>query len=139
MTRKLKSKKIFATITDLFIFSVFARVILYGCHQIGLGMQLSLLVGLLVGGIINYVLIPLFFNRQTIGMKVNHLAYVFVNSSTKRDGIVLLLRFSLQLLLNVVFLGIPLAVNLFLLVWRKDAFTLVDQLFSRVMVNQELR
>ncbi|WP_240668074.1 hypothetical protein [Enterococcus avium] len=102
-------------------------------------MQLSLLVGLLVGGIINYVLIPLFFNRQTIGMKVNHLAYVFVNSSTKRDGIVLLLRFSLQLLLNVVFLGIPLAVNLFLLVWRKDAFTLVDQLFSRVMVNQELR
>ena len=107
MKRKLKSKKVFATITDLFIFSVFARVILYGCHQIGLGMQLSLLVGLLVGGIINYVLIPLFFNRQTIGMKVNHLAYVFVNSSTKRDGIVLLLRFSLQLLLNVVFLGIP--------------------------------
>ncbi|WP_347005704.1 hypothetical protein [Enterococcus avium] len=58
MKRKLKSKKVFATITDLFIFSVFARVILYGCHQIGLGMQLSLLVGLLVGGIINYVLIP---------------------------------------------------------------------------------
>ena len=98
MKRKLKSKKVFATITDLFIFSVFARVVLYGCHQIGLGMQLSLLVGLLVGGIINYVL-----------------------------------------MLNVVFLGIPLAVNLFLLVWRKDAFTLVDQLFSRVMVNQELR
>lgn len=139
MKRKLKSKKVFATITDLFIFSVFVRAILYGCHQIGLGMQLSLLVGLLIGGMINYVLIPLFFNRQTIGMKVNHLAYVFVNSSTKRDGIVLLLRFSLQLLLNIVFLGIPLAVNLFLLVWRKDAFTLVDQLFSRVMVNQELR
>ena len=139
MKRKLKSKKVFATMTDLFIFSVFAWVVLYGCHQIGLGMQLSLLVGLLVGGIINYVLIPLFFNRQTIGMKVNHLAYVFVNSSTKCDGIVLLLRFLLQLLLNVVFLGIPLAVNLFLLVWRKDAFTLVDQLFSRVMVNQELR
>ena len=29
MKRKLKSKKVFATITDLFIFSVFARVVLY--------------------------------------------------------------------------------------------------------------
>lgn len=139
MKRSVKSKKIFATITDLFIFSVFVRAILYGCHQIGLEMQLSLLIGLLFGGLINYVLIPLFFNKQTIGMKVNHLAYVFVNSSAKRDGVILLLRFILHLLLNIVFLGIPLAVNLFLLVWRKDALTLVDQLFSRVMVNQELR
>lgn len=137
MKRSIKVRKIFAAITDMFIFSIFVRIILYGCLQLGVSSEISFFAGLMIGGSINYILVPFYLDKQTLGMKMNGLVYRFVKSSTSQQVIVLVLRFFSQLLLNIVLLGIPLAVNLFFLIWRKDGATIGDQLFSRVMINQE--
>lgn len=139
MKTNMKLRKIFAVITDMFIFSIFVRVILYSCLQLGMKTESSFFLSLLLGGSINYVLVPLYLRGQTVGMKMNGLVYSFVKKNTTQHVIVLAVRFLSQLLLNVVFLGIPLAVNLFFLIWRKDGVSIADQLFSRMMVNQKVK
>lgn len=138
MKRTAKLRKIFATITDIFIFSVLVRVIFYGCLQSEGQMQLSLFLSLLIGGFVNYVLIPFYLKSRTLGMKMNGLVYKFVKKTNLENLLILSLRFGLQLCLNILFLGIPLAINLFLMLWRQDGTTFIDQLFAKVMVNQEL-
>jgi hypothetical protein len=81
MKRTAKLRKIFATITDIFIFSVLVRVIFYGCLQSEGQMQLSLFLSLLIGGFVNYVLIPFYLKSRTLGMKMNGLVYKFVKKT----------------------------------------------------------
>jgi hypothetical protein len=133
MQGSLKRKRIFAAVTDVFIFSVLVRVLLFGCYQAGLKPEWALFLSLFSGGLLNYVGIPLIFGKQTLGMRMNGLMYSFVKKGTFENGLILTLRFIVQFVLNVVFLGAPLALNLFFLLWRREGHTLTDQLFSRVM------
>lgn len=138
MKLSLKLRKFFAAVTDVFVFSVLVRVVLFGLYQGGMSYQAALLISLVIGGLIDYVGIPLLLGKQTLGMKMNRLIFVFVNTNMIGEGTILVLRFFSQLLLNIIFLGTPLAVNLFLLIWKKDSPTISDYLFSRVMVKQAI-
>ncbi|MGG5372196.1 hypothetical protein [Enterococcus sp. AZ196] len=138
MKKGVKSRKLFAAVVDLFIYSILVRIFLFSLYQSGGNQQISFLMGLLVGGMLSYVAVPLFLKGQTLGMKMNGLVYSFVNEDTFKNGIILAGRFLSQLFLNIVLLGMPLAINLFLMLWRKDGNTIADRLFASMMVSQKI-
>lgn len=138
MKTSVKARKIGATIIDIFTFSLLVRIIWFSGYQLSVPADIFLIAGLIIGGTITYVFVPLKLNKQTLGMKVNGLIFCFTKRNTGKIALVLTVRFFSQFFLNIIFLGSPLAINLFFLLWRKDGMTMIDKLFSRVMMNQEL-
>lgn len=133
---KVKRRKIASTVIDLFVFSLFLRMLLFlQIKTTSYGYQWKFLAAYLIAGIIVYVLIPCLFGFQTIGMKINRLFFISLSKQeAQKLPNSIILRSLFVLVSNIILLGIPFCLNVFLILWNKEGKMLQDYLFKDVMM-----
>lgn len=133
MKKGTRRKKISAIVIDLFVFAQLVQLFLKVGGAVGLSLQWLFLLALLVSGIVTYVAVPWAFSGQTLGMKLSKVRYSATADKSLQGR--LTLRFLFNLVSNVLLLGIPIAVNIFLLLWNVKGFTLADYVFKDMQLD----
>lgn len=133
MKKGVRRKKISAIVIDLFVFAQLVQLFLKGAEATGLSLQWLFLLAVLVSGSVTYVAVPWAFRGQTLGMKLSKVRYGEV--ADNKLQVRLILRFLFNLVSNLLLLGIPIAVNVFLLLWNVKGFTLADYVFKDMQLD----
>lgn len=132
MNRKARRRKISAIVIDLFVFAQLTQLFLRVAGATSVDLQWLFLVALVISGGVTYVAAPWALGGQTLGMKLSKVRYA---EGIERLQLRLTLRFLFNLISNLLLLGIPVAVNVFLLLWNVKGFTLADYLFKDMQLD----
>ncbi|MGY3750297.1 RDD family protein [Vagococcus acidifermentans] len=126
-----RSQRIKSVLLDWLLFSVLIRLFFSVLTYLKVPYTGTLVVGvLLLSGTVLFLGIPYFFGNQTLGMKFGGLKFTFKKEHR-------LFYYSVRWLVSfgchVLLLGIPIAINVFLLLWNKNGLILQDYVFSKTM------
>ena len=130
-----KRSKLSTILVDLLVLSQLTRFFIFLGGVVISFNQWLLLLALLLSAVVTYLFIPKLLTNKTLGMKLMRLR--FAENNPEELYHYLTWRLFFNLVSNLVLLGIPLAINLFLLLWSEQGTTIGERLFPQLQVTTE--